>query len=555
MNQLTDHSHRIASISFTLMVVLMASIEKLSAEESIHRVLVLNSYHQGLPWTRGFTDGINKAAEESEIHWQLYYENLDITRTSSFNASYYLEYLETRYKNLRFDGIIAESEPAVEFLVRNKHRIHATSYVYYSERDLVDSKGYVVGPGQSQFTEKTLELAIAQNPGRNQIVFIESGIPPRESKEAQLRAKLQKFPGYRLTQRKDFFMDDLLEEVTQYPDDTMIIYNLVFEDKSGVNLAPRKVVEKIARAAKVPVYAFYSTFLDSGIVGGHLSDANTAGRSALTALNDFIQLGQYSDNYPVTGTFIDATVAARYGIETVGLGPDVRIVNKPKSWWLLNISYLLWAFVAAILLTFLGLLWAAKLRVMNNRLTELNNRLLEAQQSLEETNIDLKKQSTIDPLTGLLNRRAMVPMLKQAIYECKRYETVSSLLLMDLDNFKSINDEFGHIAGDEVLVAVSSILNRESRVSDSLCRWGGEEFLILAKATPQTEVEPFAENIRKKIAALQFSFNANVTLSIGICIVRAELTINELLEFADDAMYQAKREGKNCIVIYSGKNG
>lgn len=519
------------------------------AAESVRNVLVLNSYHQELPWTRGFTEGLRKASKETPIEWHLYFENMDVTRIETFDESMYLSYLSSKYAGHIIDGIIADSEPAAEFVKRNHSELTAPVRIYYSDAPNPGSSGYVIGTRLSRYAEKTLGMAISQNPGRDQIVLIESGTPALENKEMLLRSELESYPNIKLSVRSNFYLDEFLDEATQYGDDTIILYNLVFSDKSGTTYVPREVVKKIAEVSPVPVYAFYSTFLGTGIVGGHLNDANTAGRSSLIAMADFFRTGKFSKTYPVTKTTIDATAAKRFGIKLSGLGPDTLIINQPDSWLAQNFQFILWGFIAAILLTLFGFVWATKLRAVNRQLSRLNEFLQDSQQELEVTNYNLKKQSMIDPLTGLLNRRAMLPKLKEAIYECSRYQTASLLMLLDLDDFKVINDQHGHNCGDRVLERVSETLNQETRVSDSLARWGGEEFLILAKATALSEAGPFAENIRAKIESLDFGSEFTVTISIGICLVRPDLSVDRLLEKADEAMYRAKHEGKNRSVI------
>ena len=546
---LNSREGRRSAIYLLFLVSALTLYQKSLADHTVRQVLVLSSYHHQLPWTREFIKGIHLAANEEGMAWQFYFENMDATRTDPLDDSIYLNYLAAKYGDMRFDGVIADSEPATEFIKRSRDKLNIPAHVYYSDSNDADANTLVIGASSIPYAEKTVDLALKQNPARKHIVLIESGAPQSENKASRIRAHLSDRPQVRLSVKSEFLLAELLDEIAAYSDDTLIIYNLVFSDRAGEQYSPRQIVEMITKISPVPVYGFYSTFLGTGIVGGCLNDAETVGRSALIALKDFYHQGKYADDYPVVKSVVDASVLAKFGIDPSFTEFDVHVVNSPVNWFARNYVYLIWGFVFSALLTLAGLIWAAKLRAVNSRLLEFNDQLVEAQNQLEITNINLKTQSMIDPLTGLLNRRAMLPILKEAIYESRRYQTASSIMLLDLDDFKSINDQYGHNCGDQVLMAVSASLGKATRISDSLARWGGEEFLVLAKATSIREAAVFAEHVRENISDLIFDDGVKITTSIGVSCIRADDSVVSLLERADKAMYQAKSQGKNCVVV------
>jgi diguanylate cyclase (GGDEF)-like protein len=157
-----------------------------------------------------------------------------------------------------------------------------------------------------------------------------------------------------------------------------------------------------------------------------------------------------------------------------------------------------------------------------------------------------------DPLTGLANRRFMQSRLKQAINRARR-SYPSSLLLIDLDHFKEINDRYGHDAGDRVLVTVAKILQEGRRDYDSVFRTGGDEFAILVDGATIGEAQVVAERIRAAVASREFeamgSNDGKLSLSIGGVMVDAALSGDEIIKLADEAMYRAKQAGRNRVVM------
>jgi len=155
-----------------------------------------------------------------------------------------------------------------------------------------------------------------------------------------------------------------------------------------------------------------------------------------------------------------------------------------------------------------------------------------------------------DPLTGLYNRRFADEMLKQEKITYKRYKTPFCILLIDLDNFKIINDVYGHDVGDKVLVAVATVLKSSVRASDIVARWGGEEFLILLRRIELEDAIKVAEKIRNAICQLKVPPVEGLSASIGVSCYSGEGDVYNLVRKADLALYQAKAQGKNCVILF-----
>ena len=163
----------------------------------------------------------------------------------------------------------------------------------------------------------------------------------------------------------------------------------------------------------------------------------------------------------------------------------------------------------------------------------------------------LEIEASTDPLTKIANRLKFDTVFVEHSELAKRYGDTFSLILFDVDNFKTINDTFGHKVGDNVLVALARLVNKEIRKSDTFARWGGEEFVILA---PQADLEQtiiLAEKLRSKIEEYDFKEIGKLTCSFGVAEFKNGCNLKELVKCADDVLYKAKRSGKNRVYGYT----
>jgi diguanylate cyclase (GGDEF)-like protein len=184
-------------------------------------------------------------------------------------------------------------------------------------------------------------------------------------------------------------------------------------------------------------------------------------------------------------------------------------------------------FAASLVLTI------AVINVFQNIIGELQRRLL--------------AQAITDPLTGAYNRRYMEARLEEALQGARRRPEPVSLLMVDVDHFKRVNDEHGHKAGDGVLRGLVQLLRHRARAVDLLFRMGGEEFVLLLPDTPEDAAAGVAEELRQAIAATALLDGKVVTASLGVAGARPEDTVESWLRAADAAMYAAKEAGRNRV--------
>ncbi|MFO7718699.1 MAG: diguanylate cyclase [Desulfohalobium sp.] len=158
-------------------------------------------------------------------------------------------------------------------------------------------------------------------------------------------------------------------------------------------------------------------------------------------------------------------------------------------------------------------------------------------------------QAQTDYLTGLPNRRKLERDSCLQLIQAHRYNKPLSLLMIDLDDFKSLNDHLGHLAGDEVLKKVSELLQAVSRDADLPARWGGEEFVLLLPETDLDGAQEVAERLRRRVAELDFGLGHFVTASLGVAQARSDDDITTLQNRADQALYRAKAAGRNRVAV------
>ncbi|MBZ0111489.1 MAG: diguanylate cyclase [Thermoanaerobaculia bacterium] len=244
------------------------------------------------------------------------------------------------------------------------------------------------------------------------------------------------------------------------------------------------------------------------------------------------------------------SLEARAGSTLVGWGPTVQVyqfVVEPHwytSWWAMAI-----ATGASLLL--LVLLWRWRTRRLRTLARELEEHVRNRTAELDEANQSLERLVTQDALTGLPNQRSIWSRLDELHALSQRHGEPFAVIVLDLDNFKAINDRWGHLEGDEVLREAARRTRSALRQSDMLARFGGEEFVALLGRTTEDEAMTAAEHMRSTLAREPMMTtdgeSVEVTASFGVAVWKAGDVAKEVFRRADDALYQAKELGKNRV--------
>jgi diguanylate cyclase (GGDEF)-like protein len=178
--------------------------------------------------------------------------------------------------------------------------------------------------------------------------------------------------------------------------------------------------------------------------------------------------------------------------------------------------------------------------------------LAEAVSQLQRARDEARQRASIDALTGVANRGHFLDMTARAIATARRYHRDLSLLMLDVDRFKVINDTYGHAAGDATLATLTGLCQKGLREGDLLGRLGGDEFAVLLPETPAPVAAQVAGRLRDALSASGVDWEGRrltFEISVGVASLAGSDTVDELLARADEALYEAKRQGRNCVVL------
>ncbi len=163
----------------------------------------------------------------------------------------------------------------------------------------------------------------------------------------------------------------------------------------------------------------------------------------------------------------------------------------------------------------------------------------------------LRDMAITDPLTGAYNRRYLEEQARHALDAWQRFRHPAAMLLIDIDHFKRVNDRYGHAAGDQAIKSMVAVISARIRSVDTLCRFGGEEFVVLLKETGIGGARQIGEELRQLVAEARLLPEGSMTISIGVCEVKEALSLDHWFNLADSALYLAKSKGRNRVELAS----
>ena len=324
---------------------------------------------------------------------------------------------------------------------------------------------------------------------------------------------------------------DLQHSLSKLPRNSLVLWAIYLRTPLGTTLSSEESVKLVSQSSRFPTYCVWDV-VGQGVVGGKITSPNYQGKmAAKTALR--ILQGTRIEDIPVIGSplvnIFDYNVMKKFNL-TVDEIPDPKVfLNKPETFYDL---YKRWIWIASVII----------ILVMTTITFLVANVLLKRQRDKYE------QLAMRDQLTGLYNRHYLQEIASHKLSEAIRHKQPLCLLILDIDLFKVVNDTYGHPIGDKVLEGFAALLHEQSRLEDIIARIGWEEFVIIIDHCSAVEANKKAELIRLSTAALKPN-GVPITVSIGI----SELDLNgenfdELLARADIAVYQAKNNGRNCVV-------
>ena len=292
---------------------------------------------------------------------------------------------------------------------------------------------------------------------------------------------------------KDIIITDLISDMTKYSFDNFII----LEEMQPVGIFTTKDIMKLLQSGKdtnVPISHYMSTPVD-------VIHQDTSIKEAL----EFIREKHYK--------------------RIITVDDNNHLVGTISQKELITLAYSNWA------------------KLMKEYQSELN----EINYLLQNQNDKYSSLAFSDPLTGLYNRYKFTELFHTSFMIMQQRQNSLSAILIDIDHFKNINDSYGHNTGDSILVKIATFLLDNLRETDIICRWGGEEFLVLLPATNIEKAQVLAEKLRTKLEQTAFEEIDTLTASFGISEVANTDTLENVIHRADHALYLAKHNGRNCV--------
>lgn len=204
-----------------------------------------------------------------------------------------------------------------------------------------------------------------------------------------------------------------------------------------------------------------------------------------------------------------------------------------------------WVLVALLFLGGRSILLTRELRLRNAREAEL----LEINALLDSQSRQLEKKAKTDPLTGAFNRNGIEEAIRLGLTDFRRQGLPFSVVMLDVDRFKEVNDTYGHLVGDRLLTGLTHLIKDNIRTSDLFARWGGEEFVLVCRDTSLEDASRLAEKLRLLIEVGDFGEPVGVTASFGVASLQESESLDEFFERLDRSLYAAKHQGRNRVVV------
>ena len=523
------------------------------------RVLVLYSLgaDSSSAWQRlvhkGMYDELERSSQGATP--AIFEERFDANRVDEDKAQEGMApYLATKYADVRFDAIVTENFVAARFLSSHPELFPGVPrhYVNHGRNQWTprDGMAYEVS---SDF-ERAIGVIALVAPNVRQVVIIGDQTPRGQIMLERVRSVMPRFPQLRFDIWDDGSVVDLRARAARLDRSSALFMLASQRGEGSARIQPHELALQIANASKAPMFTHSESLVMPGVVGGYVVSGEAVGRMMARLL-----LRQPAMTSQMEGYYFDYPTARQAGLRNIP--PQAVLLNRPHNVWELY----RWQIIAVaglvvlegLLITALVLSLRARRRAMCELASERNNledRVLQRTLELLQANRKLEELATTDPLTGIGNRRKMTEQIAQELERARRFHHPLSLLMIDIDHFKRINDTYGHDVGDQAIMQMANLLTTDLRAVDMVARFGGEEFVLLMPETHIAIATHVAERLREQAAQLRVlaecGAEVELTISIGVAAAERQDSPSSLLVRADKALYRAKKEGRNRVVQF-----
>lgn len=522
------------------------------AETTERRVLFISSYSYAWDMTRLQIEGIRKALGPDIV---LDYEFMDTKRVENEEAlQMFHDGLKYRLEQVPpYDVVILGDDAALRFAMEYQEELFSGIHLVFEgvNDDELAAKAalhpFISGIVEKPSLEKNIELGLALNPKAQKVVAVLDDTITGQAERQNFYSYAEKFPELEFEEINASALTTakLRQAIRAVSTDTILLYMSLTEDASGELYTHHQAVELLAELAKVPVFRMVEGGIGEGLLGGYVASMHESGVMAGRLATIIMEGADVSDKNVMLDSpnmyYLDAEVLDKFNLDIPELAGDVTILNERESF---GQRY------KAVLIPGLILLVGLACTILVVCVDNLRRRKL--LQQLEESKKLIETASEHDFLTGIGNRSKFMNDLTELVHE----KIPCTVFMMDIDNFKHINDTMGHTAGDEALQQLALRLKEmESQIMRPY-RYAGDEFILILRSTQSKIVEKTAWQCRQ-VFSKPFVLDkkkVNVGGSIGIASYPEDTEdMEQLIIYADAAMYQVKKNGKNDFAFYGKK--
>jgi two-component system cell cycle response regulator len=546
-----------------------------AANASPFNVLILNSWDKDLPWTVSFEEGLRTSLNDIDNDFELYFEYLDMGRfPNKSQRQVIFDYLQNKFHNDMINVVIAEGLPAYQFLSARTDLLPNAKYIYVTSggqqgiHTEVANKKDITIPVYADYENSIKEMLRRVAPQKLYVIS-DTLSPGGDMRLGGFQTALAKVaPTLKTEYLVNYTMDDLVTTVSHLPPGSAIYYLLVFQDGNGQMFDTFKAAQLILGQANAPAFSNWRVLLGYGVLGGYMISGERVGHATAHVIQELqkgvepTKLDTAGNTY---GNYYDWRLLKRWHIDTDQLPPNTELMfyqptlfEKYTREIIATASFLILLTLLSITLVIINRKRRKAIMELNKERDMLEERVEARTKELRISNRQLAKLSMTDPLTLVSNRRHFDVVLKNEIDRLQRTRAPLSLIMIDVDHFKSVNDNYGHVTGDECLRQVGALLQHfVQRPSDLAARYGGEEFAIILPETDAHGAQILAEHLRQEIAKLNITnnnanHNLHITASIGVAsvVVTRTMKADDIVQIADSQLYQAKVSGRNRVVSH-----
>lgn len=546
-----------------------------SVTETKAHILLINSYHPQYDWTVQLTKGVKDTLNSFLPDENFHVEYMDARRfvSDTQHQQHLSQLLLHKYQSFKPDVVITADDAAFYFLINHESLFANTPVVFGGvnvfKPEVLKGKNNFTGILEGMEISGNIKLIEQIQPDVKQVILLsdKTELGSRMTEQAQIELAQLKT---RLTVKiwDDFLLAELLQAVRTASADTAYLILGIHKDRGGQYISFSEHLAPLTQLSKVPIYGMWGAILiNHGVIGGLMNNPYQHGASLAQIAKDIIR-GKKVADIPILDkseflpTF-NFTQLKRFNIELNNLPKNSQLIGRTESFYqknteivhtsLIVVTVLLGA-IALLILNIQRRIYAEKQllqlnKVLDEKVRSRTEKLLQANEQLHSMMSELKQLAHTDPLTSLYNRRAGMKKLNKLINRCHASHKELTAVLLDVDYFKRINDNYGHDEGDRVLIELAKILDEGIRPTDFLYRWGGEEFLLLLPNTSSIDTMGLCKRLQNAVQNILVAKKYGVTFSAGVAQLKSDETSADLLKRADEALYRAKGNGRNRVEL------